>query len=771
MENLAEEHQQFPVDLRRAGVREQNDSAVAPVVAAPAIDTRSGAGHTDFKGPVSGRFEQPMRIRLLLISAGFAVTLASSSLADPKSDHWAWKPPVRPAVPTVRGPQPASAIDVFIRAKLDAAGISPAPPARREQLIRRVTFDLTGLPPMPEEVDAFVRDSSPAAWEKVVDRLLASPRYGERWGRHWLDLVRYADTNGFEFDEPRPDAWRYRDYVVRSLNADKPYDRFIIEQLAGDEAFRGDRDALIATGFNLLGPDMTDASDQNQRRLNTLNDITDTAGLAFLGMTIACARCHDHKFEPIPQTDYFRLQAFFAPAVFRRDLPISSDAERAAFEAREREYQSLTKSVRDEIAALESPVRKRLFEQKLSRLSEEAQAAHRTAADQRTGGQQELVAETQRLVNVTDAEIARAMSAEEKAKLASLKDRLKSFDKKKPPPLPVAMGLTDKPGPPPKWHLLSRGELSSPAGEVSPGYPVVLTGGKATSATIDTQSSSTGRRLALAKWIASADNPLTARVIVNRLWQHHFGRGIVPTASDFGLRGEAPTHPELLDYLATEFVRGGWSLKRMHKLLLMSETYQRSTHHSPLTTHQSKDPDNKLLWRMNRQRLEGEAVRDTLLAISGRLNSTAYGPGVVLPELTAASGGARPVAATADAREHMRRSIYLFSRRNLRNPFLEAFDLPDSNLSCPKRERSTTAPQALALLNTNDAATAAKALAERLMNEARTDEERIERAYRLTLGRSPTDVEKERARRFLGESPLSELCRGLMNLNEFVYID
>jgi hypothetical protein len=709
-----------------------------------------------------------MSNRIASLSLAWLV-LATICRADPKADHWAWKPPARPALPVVSGSQPANPIDAFVRARLEKVGIAPATTARREQLIRRVTFDLTGLPPTPKEVDAFVNDRSPDAWEKVIDRLLASPRYGERWGRHWLDLVRYADTNGFEFDEPRPDAWRYRDYVIRSLNADKPYDRFIIEQLAGDEAFPGDRDALIATGFNLLGPDMTDASDQNQRRLNTLNDMTDTAGLAFLGMTIACARCHDHKFEPIPQSDYYRLQAFFAPAMFRRDLSIASEVERAAHGVKQREYESLTKPTRDEIAALESPVRKKIFEQKLSRLSEEAQAAHRTPADKRTGGQQELVAETERLVGVSEAEIGKAMSADEKSKLTVLKDRLKSFDNKKPPALPVTMGLTDKPGTPPKTHLLNRGELSLPAAEVEPGYPVVLTGGKASSATIKAVPASTGRRLALARWIASPNNPLTARVIVNRLGQHHFGRGIVPTASDFGVRGEPPSHPELLDFLATELVAGGWRLKHIHRLILLSETYQQSTIAS--AEAREKDPDNRLFSRMNRQRLEGEAVRDTLLAVSGQLNSTACGPGVVLTELTAASGGARPVAVTADPREHQRRSVYLFNRRNLRHPFLEAFDLPDSNLSCPKRERSTTAPQALALLNASDATKAAKALAERLMSEAKTDDERIDRAYRLTLGRSPTAGEMERAKKFLSESPLSELCRALFSVNEFVYLD
>src|SRR5205823_1473719 len=285
-----------------------------------------------------------------------AVVLAAAAplRADPPADHWAWRKPVRPKVPATA----TNPIDAFIRARLKAVGLAPAPPASREQLLRRVTFDLTGLPPTPEEVEAFVKDTSPAAWEKVVDRLLASPRYGERWARHWLDLARYADTNGYEFDEPRPDAWRYRDYVIRSFNADKPFDRFVKEQLAGDELFPGDPDALVATGFNLLGPDMTDASDQAQRRLNTLNDMTDTAALAFLGLTVTCARCHDHKFEPIAQRDYFRLQAFFAPAAFRRDLPVSTAAEAKAREEKERTYLGLTKELRDEIAALEGPHRR-----------------------------------------------------------------------------------------------------------------------------------------------------------------------------------------------------------------------------------------------------------------------------------------------------------------------------------------------------------------------------------------------------------------------------
>jgi hypothetical protein len=704
-----------------------------------------------------------------VLAAFILLVLISPALAQSPEEHWAWKRPVRPRVPVIGGKQTANPIDAFIRAKLKEAGLAPAPPATREQLIRRVTFDLTGLPPTPEEIDGFVKDRSPKAWEKVVDRLLASPRYGERWARHWLDIARYADTNGYEFDEPRPDAWRYRDYVIKSFNEDKPYDRFIIEQIAGDEAFPGDPAALVATGFNLLGPDMTDSSDQLQRRYNTLIDMTDTTALAFLGLTMTCARCHDHKFEPIPQVDYFRLQAFFTPAAFRKDLVVATSEQRKAFDEANRDYRNLTKPIRDDIAAIEEPVRKRLYEKKLAKLSEEAQQAHRTPPEKRTGGQQELVAQTERLVRVTAAEITKALTADERNKLDDLQKKLKTFDGKKPAALPVAMGLTDNPGPPPRTFLLERGELANRAEEVQPGFPSILDRAGKGGVAIKPLAKSTGRRLALAKWIASPANPLTARVIVNRLWQYHFGRGIVPTASDFGLRGEEPTHPELLDWLACELVEGGWSLKRLHRLMLLSETYRQSTQVSKEAA--AKDPDNLLFARMNRLRLEGEAVRDSLLVISGRLNPKMYGPGVVLPEVARGVGGGRPAQVTADAKEHTRRSIYLFQRRNLRHPFLAVFDLPDSNLSCPKRERSTTAPQALSLLNAPEVLAASSALAERLTREAASVEDQIELAYCLTLGRRPSQTEAERAKAFLKDSPLSELCRALFNLNEFVYLD
>jgi uncharacterized protein DUF1553/uncharacterized protein DUF1549 len=686
--------------------------------------------------------------------------------------HWAFQPVKRPTVPEIRNPkyEIRNTIDRFILTRLQEKGLSFAPEADRRTLIRRVKFDLLGLPPTPEEVEAFVNDKSPDAYEKLVDRYLANPHYGERWARHWLDLARYADTNGYEFDEPRPDAWRYRDYVIRSFNNDKPFDRFILEQIAGDEAFPGDRDALIATGFNLLGPDMTDASDQAQRRTNTLNDMTDTTALAFLGLTMTCARCHDHKFEPIPQKDYFRLQAFFTPAAFRRDLPIATPEEAKARAEKQREYDEATKDIFEQIASVELPHREKLYEARLARLSAEAQEAHRTAPEKRTGGQQELVAQTARLLVVSDAEVAKLLNDDDKAMLKLLKNFITAFESKKPPPAPVAIGLTDARGAPPKTYLLERGEIANRGAEVEPGFPAIVSpGGKAVDAPIAALPSSTGRRLALAKWIASKENPLTARVIVNRLWQHHFGKAIVATASDFGLRGERPTHPELLDWLASELVDGGWKLKRIHKLILSSAAYRQSTQASKEAL--AEDPDNELLSRQNRRRLEGEAVRDSLLAVSGKLNPKMGGPGVVLPELSKPAGGSKPVPVTRDAAEYDRRSIYLFSRRNLRYAFLEAFDLPDSNLSCPRRERSTTAPQALALLNSPEAIAAAKVFAERVEKEAKSETERIDRAYRLALGRPPTAKEQERAQAFLKESPLSELCRALVNLNEFVYLD
>jgi mono/diheme cytochrome c family protein len=708
---------------------------------------------------------------------------AGFRLTDADRAHWAFQP-IRRVTPP--GDPATHPVDRFILAKLKEKGLNLSPPANRATLIRRVTFDLIGLPPTPAEIDAFIQDKSPDAYEKLIDRLLASPQYGERWGRHWLDLARYAETDGFEHDAIRPNSWRYRDYVIGAFNADKPYDRFVREQLAGDELWPDDPDAIIATGFNLLGPDMVDSADQIQRRHNTLNDMTDTAGLAFLGLTIGCARCHDHKLEPMSQHDYYSLQAFFAPATFVRDRVAATMADRANFDAAQKKFEE--DPIVRELRALEAPAVEKVRKAKLAKLSPEARMAHQTPPDQRTTEQANLVLETEDQVRITEKEIATAITGEPKSRRADLLEKVKKLPK--PAPLPTALAMGSGKGVT-KTFILHRGEYSQPGEEVSAGFPEVVrlssspgtpgeSGGEG-SAQIGKndrhpnplpgyRERGPNGRAALADWMVSPSNPLTARVMVNRIWQHHFGRGIVATPSDFGTHGTRPTHPELLGWLASEFMARSWSIKQMHRLLLTSATYLQASVGDAKAIE--IDPENRLYWRMNRLRLEGEVIRDSLLAISGKLNLEAGGPGVFPPIPEDALKGAKGWTVSKDPRDHCRRSVYIFARRNLRFPFLEVFDAPDNNLSCPSRECSTTAPQALTLLNADDVLAAAKTLATRLMEEAPTNEKRIELAYRLTLGRSPTEREVAIARDFIASgAPLSEFCRALFNLNEFVYVE
>ena len=696
-----------------------------------------------------------------IAAGGASPTRAAFALTEADRAHWAFQPVVRPKLPVVKqAAWPKSPLDTFILAGLEAKGRGPGVPANREVLIRRVTLDLVGLPPTLAEIDAFVRDASPRAYETLVDRLLASPHYGERWGRHWLDLARFAESDGFEHDAARPNAWRYRDYVVRAFNADKPYDRFIREQLAGDELFPGDPDAQIATAFNLLGPDMVDSADQVQRRRNTLNDMTDTTALALLGLTVGCARCHDHKFEPIAQRDYYRLQAFFTAAKFRHDLPVPTAAESRAHEMAMAAYSEQTKAVQTQIFALEEPQRKTLFERKLAKLSPEAQAAHGVPKEQRTTEQENQVLETAHLVAVAAKEIGAAMKKPDRDRHAVLLAELKPFPK--PRPLPATLALQN--GAPAKTHVLHRGDYNQPGDEVRAGFPQVLSGvGAAASEPAENV------RAPLAHWVASEAHPLTARVMVNRIWQHHFGRGLVGTPSDFGTHGQKPTHPALLDWLAAEFTGRGWSVKAMHRLMLLSATYQQAS--TVAAAEVVRDPENRLYGRMNRLRIEGEVIRDSLLAISGELNLKVGGPGVFPPIPKELFEGAKGWIASTDPRDHTRRSLYIFARRNLRFPFLEVFDAPDNNLSCSARERSTTAPQSLTLLNAEEVLAAAARTAERLTEAADSPEGRVTLAYRLIIGRPPTAVERRLSVEFLARSPLSELCRGLFNLNAFVYVD
>lgn len=708
-------------------------------------------------------------------------TDADFTITKTQQRHWSFQP-LRRIEPARRRPQAlgqtsANWIDDYILEKLDAKRLTFAPPASKETLIRRVSFDLVGLPPSPAQIDAFVNDCSSNAYERLIDRLLAAPAYGERWGRFWLDLARYAETDGFEHDAVRPNSWRYRDYVIQAFNDDKPYDRFIQEQIAGDELWPNDPQAIVATGFNLLGPDMVDSSDQTQRRHNTLNDITDTTALVFLGLTAGCARCHDHKFEPISQRDYYALQAFFTPAKFVRERGLPIPGAREAFEAELKSYQEhpKVKALRE----IEAPVRERLYQAKFATLAEEAREAHLTPADRRSAQQANLVLETLAKVKISDKELNDAFTGADKAKRDALESEVKALPKPKRPPAAPALadGDLDKT----RTHILIRGDYNHPGDRVYAGFPTVLGAGRSASTVknaseartstnhLDNINRSKPRRSTLADWIAAAENPLTARVFVNRIWARHFGRGIVATPSDFGTRGARPTHAELLDRLALEFIEHGWSVKYIHKLILLSNTYRQSA----LCSREARgiDPENAFYSRRERLRLEGEEIRDALLLISGKLNRASGGPSVFPPIPRELFAGSANWANSTNEAEYSRRSVYIFVRRNLRFPFLEVFDEPDGSQSCPKRDSSTTAPQALALLNGAEAIVAAERTAERIERAAGSIDERIALSYRVVLGRAPQATERAIAVDFLAESPLVDFVLALFNLNDFIYVE
>jgi hypothetical protein len=753
--------------------------------------------------------------RVALPLACLFLVAAPSAAAD-KPPHWAFEPPQRPAPPHVSDPAwVRTPVDAFVLARLDTAGLRPSAAADRAALLRRVTYDLTGLPPTPEELDAFLKDTRSDAYVRVVDRLLASPHHGERWAQHWLDVVRYAESNGYEADGERPNAWRYRDYVVRSLNEDKPYDRFLTEQIAGDllakaaarEGIRGadlpEAQLLIAAGFNRCGPvHLTSGNlDPVVGRQEVLTEMTNGVGETFLALTIGCARCHNHKFDPLPQSDYYRLQAFFTPAL-PKEVEIARVEEKTAHEARVKELNAQLEPLRKQVAELDAPYQKRLTEAKKAGLELAYREALETDAKKRTPEQTRLAANAQVLIKVTWDEIVAALAPEDRARRAKLREQIHALEEQRPPPTASAWTVGDN-GATPVAHVLKRGDPKQPDVEVSSGFPAALRVASFTA------PEPTLTRLDLARWLTRPDHPLTARVIVNRLWQRHFGRGIVGTPNDFGLRGEKPTHPELLDWLATELVQSGWSLKHMHRLMVLSATYQQSSNpKSEIRDPKSVDPDNRLLWRMNRRRTEGETLRDDVLAVAGTLNPALGGPMVRVPlesevyDLIFTEGEPDGLwHVTPDPRQHTRRSLYLFAKRNVRQPLLEAFDQPDTLTSCPLRPVSTFAPQALILLNGPFMQQQSKAFAARLLREAPAGRAaQVERAYRLALARPPRQEELKTALDFLAAqtdllrerlragqrvgvpeglpdgadraaaAALADFCLALLNRNEFVYV-
>ena len=673
------------------------------------------------------------------VSGATASIAGEPSFPEHQRSHWAFQPVAEPDMPASNTNHP---IDAFVLARLRSEGIRPAASADRTALIRRATFDLHGLPPTPAEVRAFVEDDSPDAFAKVVDRLLASPRYGERWARHWLDLARYAESEGFKSDETRPNAWRYRDYVIESLNSDKPYDRFVQEQIAGDELWPSDPQARIATGFNRHYADESNAAILMQRRQEVLLDITDTVGSVFLGLTYSCAKCHDHKFDPILQSDYYRLQAFFTNVATDDEIHLLTEQQRAERKLQQAKWEEATRDIRSQMDELLDAKRADAFETQVNRRSPETQQAFRKNAGQRSMYERLLFQQHMWQMRYhNDARLSNSLPKEDKERYRELEEALAGFDNVKPAPLPVGMGIRELGPEAPATHVLSFANYAAPLEEVEPGYLTLLAPGPATYApALDGRSS--GRRTALAGWLTGADNPLTARVMANRLWHYHFGQGIVRTPSDFGLMGERPTHPELLDWLAVEFRRSGWSIKQMHRLIMNSQTYQQSSEFRQAASEE--DPLNRLLWRFPPQRLEGEVIRDSMLAVAGRLNHQVGGPSVFpkLPMGASQPRGGWDVPESQHAQD--RRSVYVFVRRNSRYPMLESFDMPDTHESCARRSLTTTAPQALALLNSEHTLGWAQGLAGRILDTAGADRDRqIQEGFRLTYSRPPDGWEKD----------------------------
>ncbi|MXZ35158.1 MAG: DUF1553 domain-containing protein [Acidobacteria bacterium] len=688
----------------------------------------------------------------LASSAAGSGRLPEELFSPHQRKHWAFQTVQRPKVPAVRHSEwVRTPIDAFVLAELEAGGLEPSPPADGVTLLRRAYFGLIGLPPTPEDVDAFLADPSSKAFETVVDRLLDSPHYGERWTRHWLDLARYADSEGFKSDQTRPNAWRYREYLIRSFNGDKPYDRFVREQIAGDELWSNDPDAGLATAFNRLYPDEHNARNLVQRRQEILHDITSVVGGVFLGLTYECARCHDHKFDPLLQADYYRLQAFFANVRARDDIVLASRETADRHRRRLAVWEQKTAPIRREMAALEEPKRKEILDELISRYPEAIQEAVTSPSEKRTPFQwlmfykvRAFLDPASYLYHAPTRAVVNKLKDEDKKRWKELKSGLDKFSDLHPGELPIGIGIADAGRQAPPTFILSGGAYDASGEEVEPGFPTLFDPAPA-EIVAPKGMESTGRRTALANWIADPDNPLTARVMVNRIWHYHFGRGIVDTPSNLGLSGGMPSHPRLLDWLATEFIRNNWSIKHLHRLILNSNTYRQASLYRVAAA--GIDPENKRLWRFPRQRLEGEIIRDAALAVSGLLNPEMGGPSVFPP---IPPGMKANWETTQDPAERNRRSLYVFIRRNTRYPMFETFDLPDTHESCPRRDITTSPLQALTMLNSEVVLEWARGFAGRLFFAAGLDPDaQIDMAYRLAYSRHPTSEEMDAALDFL----------------------
>jgi hypothetical protein len=693
------------------------------------------------------------------------------------------------AVPAAGNP-----IDALILAKLEQKGLEPVAPADKRTLVRRAYYDLHGLPPAPAEFAAFVNDTSLNAYEKLIDRLLASPRYGERWGRHWLDVVRYADTGGFETDMYYANAWRYRDYVIKSLNDDKPYNIFVQEQIAGDEIWPDNLDlaggygipeqklkhleARIGTTLYTTGPTYHEAAlNGEQLRYEWLSDAVDTTGEAFLGLTLGCARCHDHKFDPLSQRDYHRMMAIFAGSE-EREVPVVDKMSIFGFKS---SYTNLLQvdEYKAAIQGLDAKVQKRGIDEIKSKFAKEVVEAYETKPESRTQKQAEQAALVEEALakaglreNAAGKNYKPEYTPQEKEERDRLIHDLGEAALKARHGYETATVLAHAEIVP-EVRMSSRGDFHGTGPKVGPGFPKIL-GGDQDLDNLSGPAVVPQRRRALAQWLTQPEHPLTARVMVNRIWAWHFGRGIVGTPSDFGRQGDPPSNPELLDWLASEFVQQGWSMKKIHRLIMLSDTYSMSSQFDE--SNGKIDPTNRYFWRMNRQRVDAESLRDSALAVAGTLNLKMGGRPVVPPltdeEKTGMwAQGQWPVS--LDPAEHNRRSVYLYVKRSFPYPMFAIFDEPESSVSCPRRDVTTVAPQALALFNSKFMLSQAGKFAERVQKEHPGDPgAAIQGAWELALGRAASPSEKQQALRFLSEDGgMQHLCLVLLNMNEFLYIE
>ncbi len=706
---------------------------------------------------------------------------ASTGAAEPS--WWSFRKLQRSAVPTGA----SNPVDAFVAARLRDKKLTPVPLADRRTLIRRAYFDLHGLPAPVEEIERFEKDEAPDAWAKVVDKLLESPRYGERWGRHWLDVVRYADTGGFETDIYFPNAWRYRDYVIKSFNDDKPFDAFIREQVAGDEIWPGSLDleggfkipdekqrkleARIGTGMYTIGPVYHEAAlFGGQQRYEWLSDVVDTTGEAFLGLTLGCSRCHDHKFDPLTSRDYHAMMAVFATSD-EREVPVIAKFNIYGYKSGYPNWLKV-EEIKGQIARIEQGPRKRAVDRVRARFDAAALAAFDKPEKDRAPDQRALAAKVEEAMteaglkeNAKGRAFDSSYTADEQTRRDKLIRELGEAALRANPVMQTAtvLGPADEDY---KVHLTARGDWRSKGEEIGPALPAAL---DAERRRVDPVH----RRKSLAEWLAT--HPLPARVMANRVWHWHFGRGIVATPNDFGRQGDEPSHPELLEWLAAEFAANGYRVKALHRLIMTSETYRRSS--AANAENARIDAGNVFLWRANRRRLESEALRDAVLAASGSLNTKMGGRPVIpvlSPEEYSTMWARNQWPESMDEKERDRRGVYLYVKRSFAMPMMTAFDSPDPSVSCARRDSTNVAPQALTLMNGAFTGLHAHRMAERIAKQAAAPEW-AGRAFRMALGREPSAAERGRASQVLGPAPdeaaLARLCLVLFNTNEFVYVD